>query len=397
MDSFPMIYLLPLIILLFTMGQAHAYTTQTPEISGFNSRTMKLTGGSGGFSGGTYSRTGTVVINGKTVPIPGTLKPSSTMGNIVKNALKLNPYKIAATLAAGWLISEGIEWFEDTKQWMKTDTSKTYDGYYWHHDIGGTKPCKGYTAQCSIEEVLFDYNPSPDLTCTLIQNVGDRLYRCSGGGWNNAEVWVYRGPATTARPVAPMTDADWNALSDPMPTVGAELPTAEYLPEGVTIVEPPAYIPQTVTVGAPYTKADGSTAQPMAKISPAGDGQVTIDTYEQPLTNPDGTPVPEGTPSTDTTEQPEPPKDPCIDNPGRLGCMDAGSDEFPLPKKDVSFTFTPESSPIGSGYCPAPINVLGHSLSYQPACDAMGMIRALVIGMASMIAAYILLGAFKSE
>lgn len=411
-----MIFFLPLIILLLTMGQAHAYTTQTPEISGFNNRTMKLTGGSGGFSGGNYARTGTVLINGKTVPIPGSLKPSSTMGNIVKNALKLNPYKIAGTLAAAWLIEQGIEWFEDSKQWKKTDLSSPVPEYpdssTWGHNKTGyscyissptvTPGCDLRTAINQIVQKFWAGSTLNSYTYMGQLDANTRRYSISltsptGDPYTIQDDLIKGAPfsGTPSQPTVVMTDAEWNALADPMPTVGAELPTAEYLPEGVTIVEPPAYIPQTVTVGAPYTKADGSTAQPMAKISPAGDGQVTIDTYEQPLTNPDGTPVPSGTPSTDTTEQPEPPKDPCIENPGRLGCMEAGADEYALPKKEVAFTFTPEASPIGPGSCPAPISVLGQSLSYQPACDAMNMIKPLVLALSSMMAAYILLGAFK--
>lgn len=143
---------------------AHAYTTQTPEISGYNSRTMRLTGGSGGYSGGTYSRTGTVNINGKTVPIPGSLKPSLTMGSIVKNALKLNPYKIAGTLAAGWLIDQGLQWMEDQQQWQKKQATdgeyyfgKTWANGYGPSGPGGINNCQssdpvGCTAETAAKE-----------------------------------------------------------------------------------------------------------------------------------------------------------------------------------------------------------------------------------------------------
>lgn len=395
MDSTSMIYFLPLIMMLLTMGQAHAYTTQTPEISGFNNRTMKLTGGAGGFSGGTYSRTGTVIINGKTVPIPGSLKPSSGMGNIVKNALKLNPTKIALTLAAAWLIDQGLEWMGDTQGWTKNEEDTIQS------NLPGAMTCQQLFG---ADEPTCQYdNPPYTWSKTHPADLDEGAYGCyfvgSRAASNGSGVVGYAYSCTRPYPTkkVPMTDDDWLALPDPMPFVGDELPTAPYLPDGVTIVEPPAYIPETKTIGAPYTKADGSTAQPMAKITPVGDGQVAIDTYEQPLTNPDGTPVPTGTPPTDTTEQPALPKDPCTENPNRLGCMDAGDDQKDIPTNNVDFTFTPESSPLSAGSCPAPISVLGHTISYQPACDAMGMIRALIIAMSSLTAAYILIGAFKSE
>lgn len=415
MDFVQMTYLLPLILLLLTFcGQSHAFTTQTPEISGYNNRTMKLTGGSGGFAGGTYSRTGTVVINGKTVPIPGSLKPSSGMGNIIKNALKLNPYKIAGTLAAGWLIDQGLQWMEDTQQWVKSSpASGPVEGKYWRV-VYRDNACATEGTNCTFDGAKSAYvatfktfnaanNPSNEYWGPAVATgdptlfLVDFYYQENGVGSYIKEQVSFYSYGAAPDEVKPMTDAEWDALADPMPTVGAEAPLAPYLPEGVTIVEPPAYTPQTVTVGAPYTKPDGSTAQPMAKISPAGDGQVTTDTYEQPLTNPDGTPVPADAPINDIKEEPAPPKDPCIENPGRLGCMEAGTDEFAMPKSTVDFTFTPEASPIGAGSCPAPINVLGHTISYQPACDAMGMIRALIIAMSSLMAAYILIGAFKSE
>lgn len=401
-----MIYLLPLILLLLTLsGQSHAYTTQTPEISGYNGRTMKLTGGSGGYSGGSYSRTGNVVINGKTVPIPGSLKASSTMGNIVKNALKLNPYRIAGTLALAWLLEQGIEW--SGSEWKKESTV-TADST----GLGNcTRDPDGVTLQQCTNQIVtywgvaYEYVSTTQTTATnwriAVKRKSDGNLVENAGNWGGTITcpagYTQSGHQCVSVELKPMTDAEWDALADPMPAVGDELPTAPYLPDGVTIVEPPAYIPETKTIGAPYTKADGSTAQPMAKITPVGDGQVAIDTYEQPLTNPDGTPVPAGTTPVDTTEQAAPPKDPCTDNPKRLGCMDAGEDEKEIPTKSIDFSFTPEANPLSMGSCPAPISVLGHTISYQPACDAMGMINALIIAMSSLTAAYILIGAFKSE
>lgn len=408
-----MIYFLPLIVLLLSFGQAHAYTTQTPEISGYNNRTMKLTGGSGGFSGGTYSRTGTVMINGKTVPIPGSLKPSTGMGAIVKNALKLNPYKIAGTLAAGWLIDQGLQWMDDSKQWVKSAPAGYPYGSLWY---GGDQfgPCGSTTGTgCGLEAAVnaayLQNQPTwPKDYCNYLGGTGTRQYECGytysnsyGTGTNTTIIYVYeKGPAP-ATPV-PMTDADWNALADPMPTVGAELPTADYLPEGVTIVEPPAYIPQTVTVGAPYTKADGSTAQPMAKISPAGDGQVTIDTFEQPLTNPDATPVPTGTPTTDTKEDPPPPKDPCIENPQRLGCVDIG--EAPadpeINKTPTPLTFNPLNMG-GNATCPATefltIGGAQMEVNYGVACGYASGLRPIVVAVAFLSALYIIFGVKAKE
>ncbi|WP_425315633.1 virulence factor TspB C-terminal domain-related protein [Sulfurimicrobium lacus] len=58
------------------------------------------------------------------------------------------------------------------------------------------------------------------------------------------------------------------------------------------------------------------------------------------------------------------------------------------------FSYTPEAAAF-SGSCPAPLSVLGRSLSFQPACDAMSLIKPLILGLASLMAGYILIGAFR--
>lgn len=103
------------------------------------------------------------------------------------------------------------------------------------------------------------------------------------------------------------------------------------------------------------------------------------------------------TTETSTTPLPaEPPAevpDPCLENPDRIGCMNAGSHDELVKKKEFTFEYAAENAAF-SGSCPPPIVVLGHSLSFQPACDAMVMIRGIVLGMAAVASAFILIGAF---
>jgi len=76
------------------------------------------------------------------------------------------------------------------------------------------------------------------------------------------------------------------------------------------------------------------------------------------------------------------------------------AEDTPVPFEDIAqpsgFTMS------GAEYCPAPvvITLMGEqsmSYSYQPACDFMNMIRPFVLAIASFAAAFILLGAGRSD
>lgn len=58
-----------------------------------------------------------------------------------------------------------------------------------------------------------------------VYNLGDGL------GWR---AFCYYAPLTVF-PSRPATDEDWDALPDPLPAVGAELPYAPYMPSGVAV------------------------------------------------------------------------------------------------------------------------------------------------------------------
>lgn len=191
------------------------------------------------------------------------------------------------------------------------------------------------------------------------------------------------------------TDADWAAMPDPSDTVGPELVGGPaYMPQGAP-VDMPTHDPQTVPVGEPYTKFDGSTAQTKAKITPNTDGTVTVDVFDETLTDTQGNTLPTPTKS-DTSEKSNQEIDPCIDNPDRVGCMKAGSDTFVLPKETHTMVFAPEASPI-SGACPAPISLPnGGTLSFESACDAMTMIRPIVLALAGVMTAFMVIGVMRT-
>jgi hypothetical protein len=151
----------------------------------------------------------------------------------------------------------------------------------------------------------------------------------------------------------------------------------------------------TVPVGEPYSKPDGSTAQPMAKISPNGD-MVTVDTYDQPLTDPQGNPLPDAAPQ-DTLE-PAPDPDICAKNPDSLMCAKLGTipeaELVPTTELPIDATVT---SVGGQGQCPANVSLPhGITWSYEPICNFASAIKPFILGFAWLTFAFIVAGVSRS-
>jgi len=185
--------------------------------------------------------------------------------------------------------------------------------------------------------------------------------------------------------------SDWDALPDPTndPDVAGELPRAGYMPEGAP-VGAPNYASGNYPMGAPYKAPDGTTVQPMASVTNiTNTNTVNVSTYNITTHNADGSPTNNPLPEP-TDEQ----QDHCEKNPETAGCAKLGEYSHPIPTASHVFEFAPEVVNM-PGSCPAPIPVLGSSLSFQPACDAMSTIKPLVVGMAAIMAALILFGGMR--
>jgi len=95
----------------------------------------------------------------------------------------------------------------------------------------------------------------------------------------------------------------------------------------------------------------------------------------------------------------EEPKDPCMENPNRLACIEGGEppDVPDLEREEVPIQINPVS--MGSGFCPAnkTASFMGKSLtiSWAPICDGAIMMRPVVIAIAWLSAALIVVGAFR--
>lgn len=108
--------------------------------------------------------------------------------------------------------------------------------------------------------------------------------------------------------------------------------------------------------------------------------------------------------STTTTENKSPDpvtdtKTDCEKNPSLIGCAEFGTPEDPkLSKINKPFTLAVKTF-SGSGSCPSPLSFAVRGLSYevgfQPICDQLVYLKALMLMLAGVMAAYILADSFK--
>lgn len=364
---------------------AFAAMSLAPVVPGYSAASGSYRAPAGSFTmaaaNSGYIQPAVANVGGKPITVPAKMRMAANAGQFAKNAMKLNPWGIAGTLAAAWLLDQGMEWLNGqwslgTKQFTST--------------LGG---CEGPMSKGAME-ACWNAHPSnwQGFNFTI--------------QWNSeyAAWWMYRngapysnlGTVTTPRPA---TDDDWAALPDPLPAVAPELPFAPYMPDGAP-VEAPGYdfAPFNTPLGAPYTKPDGSTSQPMASVSPNGDS-ITVDTFDQPLTDTSGNPLPSPQPQ----DTPEPQPSQCEKHPETLGCATLGSapdSTLTTEQKSIAQITPITGGALGaSGQCPAPLTTsfMGTpiSFSYDMPCQAASMLRPLILALAWLSAGVIFIGGVR--
>lgn len=393
-----------LVLLASILSQrAEASAVLAPVVSGYSGGSFSAASGS--FStaanAASYGATGVVNVGGKAVTVPATLRMASNAGQFAKNAMRLNPWALVGTLALPWLLSEGMEWIEG-QGWQYTDPNATIAP----EDLGWAEaeqlpscnaslacgPAAGYTCLWSSDASSFS------LVSYAMGTVGP-------DGWSQANAChetqanPFQSPAYPKTKVSPAVsvpagDPEWEALPSPIDDVAPELPFAPYV-DGAPVDAPEYdFAPFSVPVGEPYTKPDGSTAQPMAKVSPNGD-KVTVDSYEQPLTDTNGDPVPNPQPQ----DTPEPAPNHCEQNPNSIGCAQFGDMPAPDVLPETQIPASTSVVPIGGpGVCPAAVTTskFGLTWSYQPICDFAEAVKPFVLGFAWLGFAYIVAGTVRT-
>lgn len=411
------------------LGQSvHAVVTVTPSIPGlaggvFKPMTMPT------IAGANFSATGTVVVNGKTIPIPGFIPPAGTAGAAARLSMWANPWLTGTALLA-WAGEAGLH-SDEVGGWSYTDPNGA---------IGpavapilteanslntiGCRSCANTGCLCDVPASACFTNYAPigvsgrychvfDMESgTAVDRGGYAGYERNDATWGPIDASLPVGvqpfgtcPAGTIHKAGtsscvpgvetrPAKKEDFIALPEPSIEVQRELAPQVGVP-----VESPVYSPADVPLGEPYTRSDGSTVQPRAKISPAGDGQVVVDTYDSPLTYPNGEPVSNSHP--EDTDEKIPTEHQCDKYPNSLGCSELGTvDDVTVGGETRSIAaIDPITTIGGAGSCPEPLTAtfMGQtvSFSYDMPCQFATSLKPLILAIAWLSAGLIFIGGVR--
>ena len=389
---------------------AHAAYVTTPAVDGLGAGTYRpLT--IPALTGSNFSATGKVWINGKMVPIPGYIPPASTAAAAARNSLWLNPWLVGLSLL-GWSGDAGLN--SDSGMWMFEMPPEALANPNLEYQVGvdpwNASPLgacvsgwrypqcgavsRAYGGTCYVNYVAGCGVPVGENPWTAYKSRTASVCPVGYTGYPTSGTCVLTDPVAAGGVSRPAIQPDFDALPAPPPEALAELAPQVGVP-----VDDPVFEPATVTVGSPYTKPDGSTAQPMAKITPAGDGQVAIDTYDQPISDSDGIPYPAPPPPEDTPET-APSETQCDKYPNSLGCAELGTvDDITLPDETRSIAAIAPVSVGGAGSCPAPLTAtfMGQtvSFSYDMPCQFATSLKPLILAIAWLSAGLIFIGGVR--
>lgn len=379
---------------------------------------------------GTVRTNASLNVGGRAVQVPASMRLAANAPRIAAAAIYLHPGLRAAAAVAAWTGAAGLAYNVATGLWERLDSSAHLsDGYEysagsqfgWHSSPDAA--CRSYVYQGIY---TFTYETVKDGQCSGSFKEGSKVinsdYRVNlnrrGGcpsGWYQTPAGCVQTPPTKtvtkeefeqmvpdARPMPPeLPGVVWPAKWP------VELPEIQpmFIPTG-NPVKNPAYDP-----AKPTSPDNQPWLQPGVKLSPAPlpsspwnvDLQPVNRPVDSPTPNPnpvvDPVPNPDGSGNTDKPRDPEKDeRDLCEKHPDIIACqkLEAPEDNVKLPVKEVDFNFAPESGYAGSAVCPPPIvvSVAGEtiSISWQPFCDSLNMIRPMMLAMAWLMAAFILIG-----
>jgi hypothetical protein len=413
------VFLFLLLVLLFP-GASWAATTIIPDVPGYSggvnpgytpsaATASRYASQAASYSAPTksYPVTGKITLASKALAVPGSASLTSNAGSLVKGAMQLHPGKLVGTLAAGWLMSQGLEYLND--QWFKDSGQGTLEGVH--------APIYSMADGAMCINTHSGQLPAQVTSCFLIMGGGGSDSGVSGcpviaetpgdgNPYNDHMTYlVPRNPfpngCSLVDPIkTPATPADFDSLPDPTddPGVAGELAKGPgYMPEGAP-VNPPQYQTGNHPLGTPYKAPDGSTVQPMASVtnnSTINNHSVTVTTYNITTHNSSGVPLDNPVPVPTDEKQSF-----CEENPKSVGCIELGTPEAGdvLPRTEIPITFEPIDVG-GNATCPAPnvMSVGGYSIpiEYDSICHYATSLNPVVIALSYLTALMIVFGVFS--
>lgn len=185
-------------------------------------------------------------------------------------------------------------------------------------------------------------------------------------------------PAPLAVPMTRTVTSTFNPATNQTTT------TTTTSPHGAVVVK--TYTPTTTLSTTPTTSTVSKQVTVVTTTTDTVTGQTLVNnetkTETKPLVPPVATP-------TD-----------CEKSPSNIGCAAFGQPPSPdlLVKSSIPVSITSIAF-AGSSSCPAPLSFSAFSgsyaVSYQPLCDKLAVLRGLFVAIAGVIAAYIVITAFK--
>lgn len=372
----------------------------------------RTTSGAASVSGGAMTGGFSVSVAGHVVTVPAVMRFASNAGQVALTTVRGGPAIMIGTAVAGWLMQQGIEYYQG--QFMKSGTDPKDKVTAWSNGFSN-RTNNGLPVQGSLGAVLalavqviandncggsFSnpyYCPQASAyTCTMASSM---QAVCN----NPNSTYVNLPFSTTVEPTSPKvpaTEADFAPLATaPLPDAVAE----ELAAKGAPLpLQNPEFdpTPQTVPLSDPYPKPGGQpgeTVRDLVRVTPAPGETVKIETAKEPVTGPDGEPIPEEEQNPEAV--PPEQKDFCIEHPEAMACWESGEPEDSDVEKVTAGSMISPVGIGGGGSCPAnkTVNYMGANLvlSFTPICTAAGWINPIVLALAWLSAGYILIGAFK--
>ncbi len=373
--------------------------------------TYSVKGATATAANGAFNTPATVTAAGKSVTMPATATIAANAASFAISAIRVNPAGLMLSLTASWLLGKGLTYAGD--HWNKGVPAGTVvPAVSWlpYQEVAGY--CAGLTSEraCADKKFVSVYGAITGAVTGPVYQAGyGNRYSYAQGG--NIYVMPTCGAGTTfsngqcltqASGTTLATEADFTAAAvDPLPSnVAQELARADVpIPVNDPVLAP---APVIENYGSPFVDpVTGKTVQTKTRItpdpSPTDPFRVRIESY-----NVEVAPAPAPLPGDPViVPEAEQPSDPCIDNPDRFGCLDAGTPEdVDLATHTPTFTVTPVSIG-GAGNCPPnpTFTAAGRSftINYGPMCDAATWLKPLVLAMAWLSAALIVAGAVRES
>lgn len=386
----------------------------------------------------------TLPVNGARVTVPANIPiVKSAIKKVAAAAIFAHPGLRTAAAVATWIGAAGLVYDVADGVWKRlAPDSSLSDGYEYLVESGVTgRFLSGSSPEDACNQYVTEMNASGDGTGYTLESAssaadfGGCIVRRNGGGklypsgyrkaGNCLSGWYYTPAGCVKDPPMQTVDKDkFVEIMQPDPRVDVDdLPNVVW--PASWPVELPQVQPMFIPTGNPVpnpsydsSKAPSPTNQPFnqpgVKVTPAPTTANPWQVDLQPVNRPVDSPNPNPEPKVDPPAEPggdgngDKPRDPekdtqdlCEKHPEIIACqkLDEPEDPGELKTKAVDLDFQVQGGYAGAAVCPAPMTyeAFGHvlSLSWQPFCDSLSMVKNLLLAFAWISAAFILLGAKK--